>query len=127
MNRSSSGDEDLILDRIDRIGNFYRGVVCKLHRSPERGKVRTASGREIPFVFAHVTMAGSRRRFEDLREGMEVGYDVGWTSKGLRVHVIWVPDDPPPSTALLEGQGRAEQDETAHHLADQHGQNGDVE
>jgi hypothetical protein len=28
------------------------------------------------------------RRIEDLVEGMEVGFDVGWTSRGLRVTKI---------------------------------------
>lgn len=28
------------------------------------------------------------RSFQDLREGMEVGFDVGWTSSGLRVTKI---------------------------------------
>ena len=27
-------------------------------------------------------------RIEDLTEGMEVGFDVGWTSRGLRVTKI---------------------------------------
>jgi hypothetical protein len=118
-------NERLVVDEIEKVGNFYRGIVCKLHRSPERGKIRTASGREVPFTFAHLRMAGSHRRFEDLHEGMEVGYDLGWTSKGLRVHVIWVPEDEPPRAS--EGHGRAEEDEAPHHLADQDGQDGDVE
>ena len=77
-------------------------------------------------MFAHGIMAGSQRRFDQLREGMEVGYDVGWTSKGLRVHVIWIPEERPP-TAGLERQRGAEQDEAAEHLADQDSQDGDVE
>jgi len=71
---------------------YYRGTIAKLQRGAERGRIRTASGREIPFAFAFVTMVGSRRRFDDLREGLEVGYDVSWTSKGLRVSVIRIPD-----------------------------------
>lgn len=126
MTDYANEDEPLLVDRIDKIGNFYRGNICKLHRSPERGKVRTASGREIPFMFVHVIMAGSHRRFRDLRDGMEVGYDVGWTSKGLRVHVIWVPEEAAP-TAGSKGQGGAEEDESTQHLADQDGENGDVE
>lgn len=126
MKRVDEDAEPLVTDRIEKIGNFYRGVVCKLHRSPERGKVRTASGREIPFMFAHLTMAGSRRRFEHLREGMEVGYDLGWTSKGVRVHVIWIPEDAPPELPS-ERQGGTEEDEPTHHLADEHREDGDIE
>ncbi len=71
---------------------FYRGTVLKLSHGAQRGTIRSAGGRNIPFVFAHVTMVGARRRFDDLREGLEVGFDVSWTSKGLRVSVIRMPD-----------------------------------
>jgi hypothetical protein len=71
---------------------FYHGTVVKLYRGGERGRIRTASGREIPFTFMHVTMLGPHRAFADLHEGMTVGYDVSWTSKGLRVSVIRIPD-----------------------------------
>lgn len=126
MNSVDDEAEPFVADTIDKIGNFYRGVICKLHRSPERGKVRGASGREIPFMFAHVTMAGSRRRFEHLREGMEVGYDLGWTSKGVRVHLIWIPEEDAPQRGL-ERQAGAEEDESPQHFADEDGEDGDVE
>ncbi len=72
--------------------SFYHGIVCALQRGAQRGTIRSASGREIPFVFAHVTMLGSHRRFDDLYEGLHVGFDVSWTSRGLRVCVIRIPD-----------------------------------
>jgi hypothetical protein len=71
---------------------FYQGTVHALQRGAQRGMVRAASGRDIPFVFAHVTMLGPHRHFDDLYEGLRVGYDVSWTSKGLRVSVIRIPD-----------------------------------
>jgi hypothetical protein len=71
---------------------FYRGTVQKLYRGAERGVIRAASGRDIPFTFAQVTMVGPHQRFEDLREGLDVGYDVSWTSHGLRVSVIRIFD-----------------------------------
>jgi hypothetical protein len=126
LRTETTDDEPLVADTIDKIENFYRGTVCKLHRSPERGKVRTASGREIPFTFSHVTMAGSHRRFDELREGLEVGYDLGWTSKGLRVHVIWIPEAH-SATAGLEGQGSAEENEAPEHLSDEDAKDGDIE
>ena len=85
-------DERPAYDPKATIDNFYRGTVVKLHRGVERGLIRSASGRDIPFAFIHVTMVGSHRRFADLREGMEIGYDVSWTSKGLRVSVIRIPE-----------------------------------
>jgi cold shock CspA family protein len=76
----------------ESVDKFYHGTIVKLHRGGERGTIRSASGKEIAFKFLHVTMVGTHRRFEDLREGLEVGYDVSWTSKGLRVSVIRIPD-----------------------------------
>ena len=67
---------------------FYAGTIKKLYAGSGMGVVRSATGREIPFSAIHVILAGSIRRFEDLREGMAVGFDVGWTSKGLRVTVL---------------------------------------
>lgn len=67
---------------------FYRGRIKKLFHGSQMGVVRSGNGRDIPFTFRHVTMVGSAHRFEDLREGMVVGFDVGWTSKGLVVTVL---------------------------------------
>lgn len=69
-------------------GKFYRGTIRKLFRGSQGGVVRSDSGREIRFSFIHVVMLGPLRRFEQLREGMRVGFDVGWTSRGLRVTVM---------------------------------------
>ena len=73
---------------------FYRGVIEKLFQRTQMGIVRSATGREIPFSFAHVVIVGGIRSFEELREGMGVGFDVGWTSNGLRVTVIRTDDEP---------------------------------
>ncbi len=67
---------------------FYEGVIAKINRGRRTGVVRAASGREIPFNFAHVTLVGDRAVLENLQEGMWVGFDVGQTSRGLRVTVL---------------------------------------
>jgi hypothetical protein len=67
---------------------FYRGRIKKLFHGTEMGIVRSGNGRELPFTFRHVTRVGGVRRFDELREGMSVGFDVGWTSKGLVVTVL---------------------------------------
>lgn len=67
---------------------FYNGTIKKIFIGAGMGVVRSASGREIPFAAAHVILTGAITRFEELREGMRVGFDVGWTSKGLRVTVL---------------------------------------
>jgi hypothetical protein len=73
-------------------GRFYRGTILKLFHGSRSGVVRSIKGREHPFAFPHVVMLGQLRRFEDLREGMAVGFDVGRTSKGLRVTVLHTGD-----------------------------------
>jgi len=73
--------------------NFYRGMIMRLDRARGRGVVLSHSGREIPFEFPFVSVVGARpggkmAGIELLNEGESVGFDVGWTSKGLRVTKI---------------------------------------
>jgi cold shock CspA family protein len=88
----SEDDEPPDLDATNLIDKYYRGTVLKISRGAGRGTIRSASGRNTTFIFQHVTLVGPHQSFEDLREGMEVGFDVSWTSKGLRVSVIRIPD-----------------------------------
>jgi hypothetical protein len=68
---------------------FYRGILLHFARGTGLGVVRSSrTGREVPFELVHVLVlgpGGERTGTQELREGMEVGYDVGWTSRGLRV------------------------------------------
>ena len=73
-------------------GKFYDGTIFRLFRGSRSGVIRSFSGREVPFVFQHVQMVGALHRFEDLREGMHVGFDVAWTSSGLRISIIRTAD-----------------------------------
>jgi len=86
------GDDNSAATAEDNQDKYYRGIVCSLQRGSQRGTIRSVSGREIQFVFAHVAMQGSHRRFDDLYEGLHVGFDLSWTSKGLRVSVIRIPE-----------------------------------
>ena len=57
----------------------------------ETGIVRSvASGREYRFRGPFVEIRGPIPRIGGLREGMEVGFDVGWTASGLVVTTIRV-------------------------------------
>lgn len=72
---------------------FYRGVIHKISAGNETGVVLSDSGKEIPFVFPFLRLIGAPRldiRF--LTEGMRVGFDVGWTSDGLRISVLKIYD-----------------------------------
>ena len=99
------------LDEITALLNqsdlFYHGVIAKLFPRNNMGIVRTASGREIAFSYNLVIILGGSQVPNDLKEGQKVGYDLGWTSNGLRVCKIKVysenSDENPPSD--LKGQG----------------------
>jgi hypothetical protein len=73
--------------------NFYPGLIVFLDRARGRGVIRSFSGREISFQFPYVqvvgaTLAGPMPGITLIKEGDSVGFDVGWTSKGLRVTTI---------------------------------------
>ena len=104
----------------------YLGHVARF--SPPRGvgSVRSDSGREISFDvrFLEVFGVGRGRHARDaLHEGMRIGFDVGWTSRGLRVTWIRRLDVAPVS----EGQAGAEREVAAEEAPDEDGQGGDVE
>jgi hypothetical protein len=70
-------------------GDYYhQGVVTKLFPSNNTGVVRTESGRELTFSYELVILSGEAQSPLDLTVGESVGYDLGWTSSGLRVTKI---------------------------------------
>jgi hypothetical protein len=69
---------------------FYSGLIVFLDRVRGRGVIRSFSGREIRFQFPFVSISGAELGgrtpgIDLLHQGDTVGFDVGWTSKGLRV------------------------------------------
>jgi hypothetical protein len=71
-----------------RTDNYHHGVITKLFPSNNTGVVRTESGRELPFSYDLVILVGEIKDPHDLKEGESVGYDLGWTSNGLRITKI---------------------------------------
>jgi hypothetical protein len=67
---------------------YHHGVIVKLFPSNNMGVVRTESGREVRFSYDLVILSGAAKTPLELREGERVGYDLGWTSGGLRVTKI---------------------------------------
>ena len=71
--------------------HYYRGVISRVYYGSESGTLRAdASGREYRFKFPFVEVRGPIPRIDGLREGMRVGFDLGWTSRGIRVTLIKV-------------------------------------
>jgi hypothetical protein len=67
---------------------YHHGVITKLFPSNNTGIVRTESGRELPFSYEFVILCGEAKTVQDLKEGEPVGYDLGWTSSGLKITKI---------------------------------------
>ena len=99
---------------------FHHGVIAKLFPTNNTGFVRTASGHEVPFSYELVILLGDVKKPGELKEGMEVGYDLTWTSKGLRISKINVrPRAPAPQSAVnLKGEGSKGQDLPSEDLPD---------
>ncbi len=68
--------------------SYHQGTITKLFPSNNTGVVRTESGRELIFSYDLVILFGVVQSPLDLRVGEPVGYDLGWTSSGLRVTKI---------------------------------------
>jgi len=73
--------------------SFYRGTIVRLHPGSRSGLLRTGNGREVAFAVPDVLILGTAHGFAALREGMRVGFDLGRTSRGLRVTTIRISDD----------------------------------
>ena len=70
---------------------YYRGTITRVYYGSETGTIRSdASGREYRFKAPFVDIRGVIPSVSGLREGMRVGFDVGWTSSGLIVTTIRV-------------------------------------
>jgi len=86
-------DEQEAYDRERFAGGFYPGLIVFLDRVRGRGIIRSHSGRELRFEFPFVSVVGAQLGggtpgIDLLQQGDSVGFDVGWTSKGLRVTII---------------------------------------
>ncbi len=95
MSDEPPGDDlpDAPSDEEPRADHYYRGVITRVYYGSESGTLRAdASGREYRFKFPFVDVRGPIPRIDGLREGMRVGFDLGWTSRGLRVTLIKVYD-----------------------------------
>ena len=103
---------ELNQDTASKLDLFHRGLITKLFPGNNMGLVRIGSGREVPFSYNLVILSGEVTDPLNLKEGQIVGYDIGWTSSGLRITKIKTYADPslekgePP----LEGQGGQGQD-----------------
>jgi hypothetical protein len=72
---------------------YYRGVIRRVYYGSESGMLTSeATGREYHFKYPYLEIRGPIPRVSGLREGMTVGFDLAWTSRGVRVSLIRVFD-----------------------------------
>ena len=80
-------------DDVEAGERYYRGTITRVYYGSESGIIRSnESGREYRFKVPLVEIRGPIPRVSGLREGMSVGFDVGWTSSGLVVTVVRVDE-----------------------------------
>ncbi len=63
---------------------FSKGKIVKYFPQSRYGFVKNKWGKDVYFNIDEIRFVGDKGR-EALREGVEVGYDVGWTSHGLHI------------------------------------------
>jgi hypothetical protein len=90
LSESSVAKDVEAYDSVRFPDNFYAGQIVGLDRARGQGVIRSFSGRDIRFEFPFVEVVGAlpggnMPGIELLHQGDKVGFDVGWTSKGLRV------------------------------------------
>ena len=56
--------------------------------------LRTSNGRDVPFAARDLQVIGASNGFASLRPGLEVGFDLGRTGRGLCVSLIRVYEAP---------------------------------
>lgn len=88
-------------------GDFYhQGVITKLFPSNNTGVVRTENGRELTFSYELVILIGEVKSPLDLNVGEQVGYDLGWTSSGLRITKLKTYPKPQSETSASNSEGQ---------------------
>lgn len=72
---------------------YYRGVITRVYYGSASGTLRSeTSGREYRFRAPLVDIRGPIPRFDGLREGMHVGFDLSRSARGVFVSLIRVLD-----------------------------------
>ena len=72
-------------DPIKIEGKYYRGRIAKFNPKTGYGFVETGEGSHIFFYADQIRLEGARTRKSDIQPGKTVGFDVGWTDRGIRV------------------------------------------
>ena len=104
--------------------SYHQGVITKLFPSNNTGVVKTESGRELTFSYELVLLSGETKSPLDLQVGEAVGYDLGWTSAGLRITKLKTYPKPKSDVDASNSEGQRGQGENlpSQDLPDEHSQ-----
>ena len=69
---------------------FHQGMIVRFRPGSRTGVLRTGNGREIDFALRDLRLLGVEGEVGSLHEGTVVGFDLGWTSRGVRVTMLKV-------------------------------------
>lgn len=65
--------------------NYRHGRISKFFPQGSYGFVRDERGKEVYFHLDEIRIVGEKRDRSYFKEGTEVGFDVGLTSRGVRI------------------------------------------
>jgi hypothetical protein len=85
---------------------YHQGIITKLFPSNNTGIVRTENGRELTFSYDLVILCGEAKSALELRVGEQVGYDLGWTSSGLRITKLKTYPKPKADSGAETSEGQ---------------------
>lgn len=93
FSRDEEAGESAAPPLADDAPRYYMGVIERVYYGSESGVLASeATGRRYQFRVPFVEIVGTIPKVSGLREGMRVGFDLAWTSRGIRVNVIRVFD-----------------------------------
>jgi cold shock CspA family protein len=76
-------------------GRYYRGRIAKFNPKTGYGFIETKRGTHIFFYADQIRLEGSRTKKSDIQPGKTVGFDVGWTDRGIRVCKMKIVEEEP--------------------------------
>jgi len=84
MPPSEEKNPDEVIETEESPEKFPRGKIARFFSQSRYGFIKDRNGRDVYFNLDEVRFVGEKGP-RDLREGLEVGYDLGWTSHGEHV------------------------------------------
>ena len=67
-------------------GKYYKGRIARFNPVTGYGFVESYKGEHIFFYLDQIRLEGENTSKSSVRQGRTVGFDVGWTEKGIRVN-----------------------------------------